>query len=51
MIISIYQVIHDVEEPYSKSQVGGKQWQAGPKGTRGWLHPKKVSLMSLTYGQ
>ena len=21
-----YQVIHDVEEPYSKSQVGGKQW-------------------------
>ena len=40
-IISIYQVIHNVEESYYKSQAGGKQWQAGPTGLEADHTPKK----------
>ena len=46
MINSIYQVIHDVEESYCKSQVGGKQWQAGPKGLEAGYTPKSRSNVS-----
>ena len=41
MIISIYQGNHDVEESYCKSQVGGKQWLAGPTGLEAGHTPKK----------